>query len=379
MIEKIVILLALVFLGERISSRLGQPSVLATVLVGIALGPSYLNMVTESEIELLAEMGAVLLLFVVGIESEVHEIFNKDNFLVAFGGVVAPFILGYFTSYLIPVANVWERVFLGIILVATSVGITAKLLQEMGLLNTKMGSTIIGAAVVDDILGIIVLSAGLASSSSGVLSMEPVLRTISISIVFIAVSVGIVGKLASKTLHLLESKFGMEFKEVAILPLFIIALSMAWISEAMGLSMIIGAFTAGIMLPLASHRREEIKRNIDPIYRLLVPFFFIVFGVMVDLKTSYSMLWFGIILTMAAILGKVIGCGLMAKLIGFRNVESVVIGLGMSPRGEVGLIIALVALQNGIIGEAVYAQAVLMSILTLIIPPLILKGQLSRL
>lgn len=379
MIDKIVILLALVFLGERISSRLGQPSVLATVLIGIILGPSFLGVVTESEIALLAEMGAILLLFVVGIESEVHEIFNKENFLVAFGGVVVPFIFGYLSSFLIPMESVWERVFLGIILVATSVGITAKMLQEMGLISTKMGSTIIGAAVVDDILGIIVLSAGLASSSSGTFSPEPIIRTLVISIVFIAFSIGILGKIVAHFFDVLQLRFGMEFREVSILPLFIMALSMAWFSELIGLSVIIGAFTAGIMLPLASHRREEIKRNIDPIYRLLVPFFFIVFGVMVDLKASYSMLWFGIILTMAAILGKVIGCGLMAKLIGFRNAESVVIGLGMSPRGEVGLIIALIALQNGIIGEAVYAQAVLMCILTLIIPPLLLKRQLTRL
>lgn len=379
MIEKIVILLALVFLGERISSRLGQPSVLATVIIGIILGPSFLGVVTESEIALLAEMGAILLLFVVGIESEVHEIFNKENFLVAFGGVVVPFVFGYLTSFLIPMESVWERVFLGIILVATSVGITAKMLQEMGLISTKMGSTIIGAAVVDDILGIIVLSAGLASSSSGTFSPEPIIRTLVISIAFIAVSIGILGKIVAHFFDVLQLRFGMEFREVSILPLFIMALSMAWFSELIGLSVIIGAFTAGIMLPLASHHREEIKRNIDPIYRLLVPFFFIVFGVMVDLKASYSMLWFGIILTMAAILGKVIGCGLMAKLIGFRNEESVVIGLGMSPRGEVGLIIALIALQNGIIGEAVYAQAVLMCILTLIIPPLLLKRQLTRL
>ncbi|MBI5355343.1 MAG: cation:proton antiporter, partial [Candidatus Aenigmarchaeota archaeon] len=240
MIEKIVILFALVFLGERISSRLGQPSVLATVIIGIALGPSFLNMISEEEISLLSQMGAVLLLFVVGIESEVHEIFNKNNFLIAIGGVAVPFVFGYIASFLIPIENVWERVFLGIILVATSVGITAKMLQEMGLMNTKMGSTIIGAAVVDDILGIIVLSAGLASSSSGTVSIEPIARTIVVSIVFIAVSIGIIGKIAAHSLHLLESKFGMEFKEVSILPLFIIALSMAWISEAVGLSMIIG-------------------------------------------------------------------------------------------------------------------------------------------
>ncbi len=347
-------------------------------MIGIILGPSFLHIIEEGEISLLAEMGAVLLLFTIGIESEVREIFNRQNLVIALGGVIIPFIFGYLISFALPSVTFWESIFIGIVLVATSVGITAKLLQELGLMNTKVASTIIGAAVVDDILGIIVLSIGISGAASGELSLLPLIKVVVISVAFIGISIKVLGKLVTKWMYWLKNKFGMEFKEVAILPMLIVAFFFAWVSEMLGLSIIIGAFTAGIMLPLSSDRRHEIKEQIDPIYRLLVPFFFIVFGVMVDLHQSYSFLWFGLLLSVVAILGKVIGCGLPSKYYGFSTRESVAIGFGMSPRGEVGLIVALVALNSGIIGDTVYAQAVFMSLFTLLISPMFFKKLLKK-
>ena len=395
MLQIAIILLVAKFTGELFERYLRIPSVLGELGAGLLIGPfalggiqiggfgplfevSHLSSTNvleaiPSEIYFLAQLAAIVLLFGAGLETDLRQFlrFAGPATVIAIGGVVFPFILGvvatvslgYAPSFSSPVA-----LFMGTLMTATSVGITARVLADLHRLSTPEGVTIIGAAVIDDILGILILTIIIGISAAE----EP--------------SFGKLGIIAGKALGfwflltggmlLLSKKIfsAIDWFKVPGAPI-VLALSLALIgaglAEMAGLAMIIGAYSVGLALSETNLART-IEESLAGVHSFLVPIFFAVMGMMVNLRSMTEALLFGSVLTVLAILSKVLGCGIPAMATGFNSLGSLRIGLGMLPRGEVALIIAGVGLASKIIDGEVFGVAVMMAIVTTILAPILL-------
>lgn len=387
-----VILIAAKLGAELFERVLHQPAVVGELLVGIVIGPFALGGVVLPEIGALfpavegtsaavpeslwvfGQVAAVLLLFVSGLETDFAS-FRRFGLIagaVAIGGVVLPFILGDAAAIVFGLATGPldpQALFLGVVLTATSLGVTARLLSDLGKLDTPEGVTILGAAVIDDVLGVIVLGLVVAVAASGVL--EPVefgllgLRTIVLWLVLTGVLLAIGTALAR-----FMDRFITGGAVVSLS--FAVALLAGVIAESVGLAMIIGAYSAGLALS-RTMLRERLLGELRAVQHVLVPAFFVTMGMLVDLRAIAPILGMGIVLTLLAAIGKIIGCSIPAYLFGFNARGSLRIGLGMMPRGEVALIVAGIGLGTGMIDDAVFGIAVLVAIATTVITPVVLK------
>ncbi|MCR5396100.1 MAG: cation:proton antiporter [Lachnospiraceae bacterium] len=374
-----VILFSTKFLG-LLCRRVGLPEVVGALIAGILLGPSCLNFITTEGsngtfLEFTAELGVVLLMFDAGITTEMEEMKKNivGSFVVAFIGVIVPLFLGmitfagYFHMDMSDHTQMLESLFVGVILTATSVSITVQTLREMGKLSGKVGTTILGAAVIDDILGLVVLTVVSGMKDSSV-SMGTVFLKILIYAAIIVFGMWVFPKLEPVIKK-------SDNKRRAGLFALAGAFFFAFISEeCFGIADITGAYFLGLMLS-QSKVHDYVDKKVEGLSNMFFSaVFFASIGIKVTLGGMSASLWiFAIVLTIVAILTKVVGCGLGAKICGFKWKESVQIGVGMISRGEVALIVADKGRQLGLINTDMFAPVVLVVIVTTLITPILLK------
>ncbi|MCJ7503355.1 MAG: cation:proton antiporter [Acidobacteriia bacterium] len=376
---KLLLELFLMFAGGKVLAeifeRFRQPGVVGELLAGVMLGPSLLALVHPSELtQGLAEIGAIFLLFTVGLETRPRDLLQVGWIaaLVASVGVVVPFVLGFLYMRVIERSTV-ESVFVGAALVATSVGITARVLADAGVLSTRVARVILGAAVLDDILGMIVLAvvSSLSEGQVNYISLAIVtVEAVGFSLLIIFFGSHVVGRFRPAVAKL-------QARNSAFILSVVLCLGLSLASIYIGMAAIIGAFLAG--LALADYAGQyRLQENAHPIMEFLAPFFFVLLGAQVNLRTIYQpgiLLMVGIV-CLLAIVGKLVGCGLGALSLGFKN--ALCIGVGMVPRGEVGLIVAGVGLKLHTISPEVYTVVVMMSIVTTLFAPPVLRALLPR-
>lgn len=378
--------LALILISTKIlglvTRKFKMPQVVGALLAGLLLGPAMLNVITETEfIADTAEIGVIVLMFCAGLETDVKELkkSGKAAFLIALCGIIVPLLGGlavghYYTSTGKIVSHaqcseLLQNVFLGVILTATSVSITVETLREMGKLKTSAGSAILGAAIIDDILGIIALTIVMSLADSSV-NVFIVLAKIVGFFIFLGV-VGIVLYLVYKK-WLCKMKLGKQRYAIGV---FVMCLLLSFIAESVfGVADITGAFFAGLMIS-CSQRTSFIETRFSVLsYLYLSPLFFASIGLKVELKEMTStLIIFTVILGIIAILTKVVGCGLGALLCKYSSKESLQIGVGMISRGEVALIVASKGAAKGLISDDLLGPVVIVVVVTTIITPILLK------
>jgi Kef-type K+ transport system membrane component KefB len=372
-----------------ISTRLGQPAVLGELLAGIILGPTFLNMLgtwpvfSEDEhlgelIELMAEIGVLLLMMMAGLELDLVEMLSSGKSASLSGtlGVILPLILGYGTALLFGLAP-YEALFMGLALSATSVSISAQTLMELNVLRTRVGLTLLGAAVFDDILVILLLSLASIFAGSGGGDINSIFITLLRIVVYLggAIVVGfyILPHLTTWVDRLPISQGTLAFVLVATL-LF------GWAAEAIGgIAAITGAFLVGLFLSRTPQRHQLELGVASMAYGFFVPIFFVSIGLAVNLRAITGSAWiFAIVITIVAILSKILGSGGGARISGFSWLESLQLGIGMVSRGEVGLIVASFALTSGLLSQENFSIAVFMVIIATLVTPPMLRYSFSR-
>lgn len=365
------LMLAAAKLMAEVFERLRQPAVVGEILAGIIIGPSLLGWVAPSEIiNILAEIGVIFLLFTVGLETKPQAIFRVGKRAVIVGvlGVVLPFVAGYFIA-------VWwggsfaEAMFIGAAMVATSVGITARVLSSMGLLDAHTSRIILGAAVIDDILGLIILSL-VSAVSKGSVSYAGLAKTAAAAILF-TIFVALAGsKLLTRLAPAIEKlKVSKPFFNIGL----ILCLGLSVASIYVGVAAIIGAFLAGMALAEATEDNQKMHKLTSGVTEFLVPFFLVNIGMQLDLLVfrDTSVIAFAVVLTIAAVITKFAGCGIGAW--GMTRREMAQIGAGMVPRGEVGIVVAQIGLGLGVISAPFFASVLFMAVATTLIAPPFIK------
>ena len=385
----LAVILAGAKLGGDVAERIGQPAVLGELVVGIVLGnldlvgvPWFRTVASDHTIDVLARLGVVLLLFEVGLESTVGDMLKVGgrSLLVAVLGVVTPWALGWWVgALLLPDASPYVHAFLGATLTATSVGITARVLKDLGRAQSPEARIILGAAVIDDVLGLVILAvvAGVitAADRGSDLSYPAVGVIVAKALLFLGGAL-VLGVAVSPRLFALAGR--LRGSGLLLTTALVFCFVVAYLASAVGLAAIVGAYAAGLVLEADKRRLEELVR---PIGTLLVPVFFVLMGMRVELRSFAhpDVLGLALLLTLAAIAGKqacALG-GLGAAL------DRLSIGIGMIPRGEVGLIFANLGLSLTLHGErivspAIFSGLVIMVLLTTLITPPALKWSLAR-
>lgn len=419
-IPHIVLSLAIMLLAAKIGGEIAerkfkQPGVLGELLAGVVISPFALGpylgfhvipgeiMPISPEIDLIGQIGVVILLFLAGVETDVKQFmkFGKVAGVVAVGGVVFPFILGYFAIvyfYTPPPGSqdiIYIAMFTGAVLTATSVGITARVLKDIDRMNSEEGTTILAAAVIDDILGIIVLAmvigiigaSGVAEGAIKVNIIDSawngiVPKTTTTDIIWIILKAALfwavilfVGLKYSDKISNMLSKF--KTKGAVMVIALVIGFLISYLAAYIGLALIIGAYAAGLALSASSYK-EHLIEEITPVFNFIVPIFFVAMGMLVNVKDAVSIAGLGVLILVLAIIGKALGCGIVSYFSGFNYHGAMRVGMGMVPRGEVGLIVAYIGLSQGIIQQPLYVIAVVMSIVTTLITPPLLKSAFAK-
>ncbi len=375
-LELAVILIVAKLFGY-IATKAKMPGALGQLIGGMLIGPSILNIVSYSEgVHLISEMGVVLLLFLAGLETDVEE-FKKvgvPSFLIALGGVAVPFVMGYFLSEWFGYERT-EALFLGGVLTATSVGLTVSILMEMKKLRTKEGTAILASAVVDDILGIILLTTLIAMYRKGHVYIEDVGILVGEVAVFFVVS-WLVGRPVVKEILQLSKRIDLPESLTAFA--LALALIFAYIAEQFRIAGITGAYLAGVLIAQTDEAKRISNRMITVSYSLFVPVFLVGIGIKTDISIILHAGTFAILYSVIAIIGKIAGCGVGALLARFKPKEALKVGIGMIPRMEVALIMANVALTENVFDKGTFSIPVTMVVITTIVTPPLLRWVFSR-
>ncbi len=412
--------IAVILIIAKVSSfieRIGQPPVLGELLAGVLIGNLALLGINifepikdDSIIAFLAELGVVILLFQIGLESNIQKMraVGMRAFLVAIVGVIVPFVLGTYVAgpLLLPGLNFNAYLFLGATLTATSVGITARVFRDLGKLQTKEAQIVLGAAVIDDVLGLIILGVVSAMVTLGVVGVASIGWIIAKAVLFLAGAI-VLGQIVAphlgKGLARIHTGLGMKFT-LAIS----FGLILAYLSEKIGLAPIVGAFAAGLVLDpvhfryfkdpvivqdikkgiadadqavkerilniVEPHTHRHVEDLVEPLGHFLVPIFFVVTGLNVRLETLFNLqiLLVALGITAVAFIGKILS-GLVSG-----RVRKIIVGFGMIPRGEVGLIFAVMGRALGVVSEQTFSIIVIMVILSTLFTPPILTFLLKR-
>jgi Kef-type K+ transport system membrane component KefB len=383
-------LVAAKLLGE-LAERIGQPAVLGELLAGVFLGGSVLGIVPTTGpggevVHVFAELGVALLLFEIGLETDLREMFRVGpaSLSVATVGVMVPFALGFAYWAFVPHAAAegatdltTAAIFVGATLTATSVGITARVLADLDRMNTQEARIIIGAAVIDDVIGLVILSVVSGLAAGNTVSALGIVRISAVAVGFLVFAVLIGGFVVPRLFDLIVR---MRVRYVLLVFAFAFALGLGALASVAGSALIIGAFAAGIILS-GSNQFDTIEREIRPVASIFAPIFFVSVGASVNLRLlvpggeeGSGLLGVAAALTALAIVGK-IAAGWSAPWLRFRRI---VVGVGMVPRGEVGLIFADIGRRAGILNEAVFGAILLMVMATTFIAPPALKVLFSR-
>lgn len=375
--------LALILLSTKIlgmlTRRFQMPQVVGALLAGLILGPAVLNVLSETEfLTQLSELGVIVILFTAGMGTDLRELRDagKAGFFVALCGVLVPLAMGTAFGYLagvagwLPGANLLESVFLGTILTATSVSITVETLKELGRLDTKVGGTILAAALIDDVLGLIALTVVTSFAGQGTNLLLVLLKIVLFFLFTIVVAFGAVRFFR----WMISRADGRNLRRYPVLA-FVLCLLLAYCAEEFfGVADIIGAFAAGLVIA-STPKAKYVQSKFEPLsYLLLTPVFFAGIGIKVVLpELNGTLVVFSLLLLAVAILSKIIGCGLGAKLCGFNGRECVQVGAGMACRGEVALIVANRGLSMGVLSQAMMTPVIITVVGCAILTPVLLK------
>ena len=362
--------------GYLIAYRINQSAVVGIILAGIVVGPSLLGLVTYTDfVATLAHLGAVVLLFTIGLECSLKDILKVRYLVIALLGVIVPAFGGFLLARMFDF-DFKAAVFIGTALTATSIAITANVLREMGKLQTEAARAIIGAAVIDDILALLALSI-----SEGIVSGDLSLASLTVTLVkagaFLGIGVLIGILLLRRLIEGLDStKIAGRYPESIFIFAIMVAFLYAMAAEYVGLSAIVGSFLAGASFSGVRLKSGAIfKEGAEHLQIIFASIFFVSLGVIMDLHVvNVNLIWFVLVLTVVAIATKLLGCGLPALFQRMSFKDALIVGLGMVPRGEVAMIVALIGLNQNLIDRGTYAAVILMSLLTTIIPPLILRN-----
>jgi Kef-type K+ transport system membrane component KefB len=390
-------LLALIIAAAKVAgalaARIHQPAVFGEILVGVLLGPTVFNVLgwpmfaapadglsigSSSLLDLvrdLAQIGVLLLMFVAGLETDLDQMrhVGKVAFWSAFGGVVLPFAGGAALAVAFGLPLFWQGIYIGTILTATSVSISAQTLMELSALRSREGSTILAAAVIDDVMGIVVLSVVVAltkvssagHADAGAIGVV-VLRLVAYFVVAVYAGRWLPG--------ILRWASRLAASQAMLAAVLVIAFVYGWAAEYLGgVAAITGTYLAGVLVAQTKFK-EAIDSGIHALtYAMFVPIFFISIGLQADGRALGEQMPFATSLILVAIVAKAIGCGVSARLCGFDSQQSVRVGIGMISRGEVGLIVAGYGLTEGLIGRDVFSASVLVVLATTMATPPLLR------
>ena len=372
--------IALILISTKIlgllTRRIQLPQVVGALIAGLLLGPACFGVLQETDfIKNIAEIGVIVLMFAAGLETDVQELKKTGlaSFIIALLGVIVPLVGGYFVATIYnPVTDqqtMLQNIFVGVVLTATSVSITVETLKELGKLSTKTGNAILGAALIDDVLGIIALT--VISSFAG---SDVSLWVILLKILGFFIFCGVVAFLFIKFVNPWINKYKKDLRRFVILA-FAFCLLMSFSAEYFfGVSDITGAFVAGLILSNNKKTSYMLNRFDTVSYVLLSPVFFASVGLKVTFSNmSATVVVLTVLLLVVAILSKMIGCGLGAKICKYTNLQSVKIGIGMISRGEVALIVATKGMSMGLMKDEFFAPLVLVVVATTIVTPILLK------
>jgi Kef-type K+ transport system membrane component KefB len=388
---QILLLLAIIIFASKgagaLSKRLGQPAVLGELLVGLLLGPTALNLLhiypfTDHEllgetVKHLADLGVIFLMFLAGLETDLKEMkkVGVAAFLGASGGVILPFVIGTAISKYIGHYEWFESIFIGTILTATSVSISAQTLLEMGQLRSKEGTTILGAAVIDDVMGIVVLSVVVAmhGASGGAEAADPIWWVMVKMVLFFGAGIGLGNWLVPKLLRWAGKWAGTE---TGFAMAIVMGLLFAFFAESVGkVAAITGSYLVGVVIAQQHDLAHQVAEKLQVLaYGFFVPIFFVSIGLQANavaaLQGNISLvIW----IVIASVVTKIIGSGLGVKAVGFSLTESIRVGVGMISRGEVALIVANIGLAAGVISQDVFSVMVIMTLVTTLVTPLLLR------
>ncbi|MEG1847457.1 MAG: cation:proton antiporter [Lachnospiraceae bacterium] len=376
-----IILLSTKVLG-LLTRKFQMPQVVGALLAGLLLGPAALNILKQTDlINELAEIGVIILMFSAGLETDIQGLkkAGKASFVIAMIGVIVPLIGGYALAaffnqqgYLVSDAQgsiFLQNMFIGVILTATSVSITVETLREMGKLTTNVGNAILGAAIIDDILGIVALTI-ITSVSDPSVKLFTVLAKIVAFFIFAAVA----GYIFHKLFRMWTESYNKDLRRFIIVS-FVFCLVMSYAAERFfGVADITGAYIAGLMIAGTQSSHYVSKRFDTLSYMLLSPIFFASIGLKVVLKDmNTTLIVFAVLLVLVAVITKVIGCGLGALACKYTKTEALQIGVGMVSRGEVALIVAAKGNQLGLMSSDLFGPVVIVVVITTIIAPVLLK------
>ncbi|WML60175.1 cation:proton antiporter [Neobacillus sp. PS2-9] len=365
--ELAIILLASKLAGD-ISVKLGQPSVLGKLLIGIVLGPAVLGLVSETKtLEEISQIGVILLMFIAGLETDVNEFkrSGKASALVGVSGIVVPLFVGYIAGIIMNMTNI-EAMFLGLLLSATSVSISVQALKELNKMQSKEGITILGAAVIDDVLVIIAL-AFLMSMAGGDVNLSMVIIK---KVLFFGGSFLVAWKIVPWVLK----KFApLKVTESLISAALIICFLYAYVAEITGVAAIIGAYIAGVAISVTDYKHEIFEKVETIGYSIFVPVFFTSIGVKASFDGITQHIGLIIGLSVLAILTKLVGAAVGARMAKFPWRSSLGIGAAMVSRGEVALIIATIGLETKLINQELFAILVIVVLITTIVTPPMMK------
>jgi len=369
------LLLFFALAGYMLASRINQSAVIGEILVGVLVGPSLLGLITYTDfVRDIAHLGAVILLFVVGLEFKLKAIVNIKYGIIAIFGVFVPLLSGYYLAQFFGF-QFGTALFVGTALSATSIAITANVLKELGKLQTDTAKAIIGIAVINDVLSLLALSIS-GSLASGTLSYLSTLIITLKAVGFIAIGSLIGYIFVSRFVTKIDNaKIAQKYPEFVFIFAIAVAFLYAMIAELMGLSAIVGSFIAGVSLEgVHLKHSKHYKEGAEYLHIIFASIFFVSLGVLADFKAlTLTVIGFSIVLPVVAILSKVLGCSIPAHLLGMRLKDSLILGFGVSPRGEVAMSVALIGLTHNLIDQEVFVSLILMSVVTTIITSAVLR------
>jgi len=407
----LVLQLAVILFFAKIAAEvceryLKQPAVLGELVIGMILGPYALgNLITipglpeglnilfplpiesggaslvpvSSELWVIAQIAVVVLLFMAGLETDLQQFirYGGPATIIAMGGVIFPFVLGDLAAVIFGFAERFMdpvALFMGAIMTATSVGITARVLSDIGKISTPEGVTILAGAVVDDVIGILILAIVVSINRAGTLSTAEI-GILALKAFGFWLGLTAVGILLSKRIARFLKWFSSDGA------LLVLALSLCFlvsaVTEMFGLAMIIGAYVTGLVLS-DTDIADHLEKSLKSVYQAFVPIFFVVMGMLVDFSAMADVLLFGTVISLLAIVTKVLGCGIPALAVGFNRVGGIRIGIGILPRGEVALIVAGVGLASGAINIDIFGVSIMMTFITTLMAPILLVPIFQR-
>ena len=376
----LVVILIATLIGGQFSARLKLPAVVGELLAGIIIGPAVFNLVQPSGIiKVFSDIGVIFLMFLAGLDSDIKTLKRllRPSVLIAAFGMIVPIIIAYMTGILFKFSEV-ESLFLGLTFSATSVSISVAVLQEMGRLEGKEGMTILGAAVADDLLSILLLSivSGLTGVSEPGSNMGKdlalsLLIQAAFLILLVLLSVYVIPRLIN-----LSQRLTLPVPETLVAMIIVVLAS--WAAEEVGLSNVIGAFCAGLALNRTS-AKKILKKNFTVIgYSSFIPIFFVSIGLDMSIKGVLHDFILFIVLIIGGVISKLVGASLGAKIAGFSNSSALLVGTGMVSRGEMALVVAQIGLTNHLLAPAAYSTVIGAIIMTTVISPFLLKWSIIK-